>query len=276
MLLGTAGTIVSLVTAGIVGSIGLTSPKALAYTERPAGDATVEGMITFVGTAPAPSLFPFAKFPNSKYCAMTENDGEGNRVVRRVIVNDGRLQDVVVYIRNIPHGKAFRFSGTDVIARGCRFLVQGPSSVVGVVVRGEELRVFNDDNDPLDPKAVDGVLHNPHAFEQRGDSLLSLFNLPLPEKNQTIRKRYLPKYADSTVMIQCDQHNYEYVYFLRVESPYYAIVGPAGTYSVDQVPAGTYEMIAWHPRLGTLTKTIDVGKSGKVMVNFEFSFPPVQ
>lgn len=263
--------VISLVMAAVVSSVSLISPKALAYTEGAAGDATVEGAITFTGTPPPPNLFQFRRHPNSEYCSMTDSDGKGNRVIRRVVVNGGMLQDVVVYIRDVPHGKAFKFHGTNVTASGCRFLVQGPSTVVGVVVKGNELRVFNDDVDPLDPKAVTGVLHNPHGYEVRGNSRLSLFNRPLPEKNQTLTILVLPKYADSTVMIECDQHNYEQAFFLPVENPYYAIVGSAGTYSIDRVPSGTYELIAWHPTLGMQSRTIEVGESGKVTVNFEFS-----
>jgi hypothetical protein len=243
---------------------------ALAYTEGEAGDVTVEGVVTFTGTPPPPRLLQFRKFPNEGYCSKTDNDGKGNRVVREVVVKDGKLQDVVVYIRDVPHGKAFKFHGTDVTDNGCRFLIQGPSTLVGVVVRGNELRVFNDDADPKDPKAVTGVLHNPHGYEVYGATNWGLFNRPLWEKGQTMTILVLPKRLDSTVMIECDQHNYEQAFFLPVENPYYAIVGPGGTYAIDRVPAGTYEIIAWHPKLGMKTKTIEVGDSGNVNVNFEF------
>ena len=81
----------------------------------------------------------------------------------------------------------------------------------------------------------------------------------------------LPKSEESIVKLECDQHNYEQVFFYQVENPYYAIVGPDGTYVIDRVPAGKYEMIAWHPTLGMQTQTIEVGASGKVTANFEFS-----
>ncbi len=273
MLLRNVLPVISLVMA-VVGSVSLVSPSALGYTEGAAGDATVEGVITFVGTPPAPlppELFAFRKFQNSEYCSKTDNDGKGNRVVRRVIVNDGRLQDVVVYIRDVTHGKAFQFHGTDVTANGCRFLIQGPSTFAGVVVRGSELRVFNDDADPHDPKAASGVLHNPHGYEVRGMSMLSLFNRPLPEKGQTMTILVRPKSGESIVQVECDQHHYEQAYFLQVENPYYAIAGSEGRYAIDRIPKGKYEMIAWHPTLGMQSRTVEVGESGKVSVNFEFS-----
>lgn len=183
-------------------------------------------------------VFRFEKFPNGVYCSKTESDGNGNRVVREVIVNDGRLQDVVVYIRDVGHGKPFQFRGTAVKANGCRFLIQGPSTFAGVVVRGNELRVLNDDADPQDPKAVTGVLHNPHGYEVSGSSNRGLFNRPLPEKGQTMTVLVLPRSEESIVKLECDQHNYEQAFFYQVENPYYAVVGPDGSYLIERVPEG--------------------------------------
>lgn len=256
----------------VIGSPSLISPSALAYTEDLAGDATVDGVITFAGTPPPPKLFPLGKFANSEYCSKTDSDGQGNRVVRDVVANDGKLQDVVVYIRNVTHGKPFEFHGTDVTANGCRFLIQGPSTFVGVVAKGAELRVLNEDADPSDRRAANGVLHDPHPYEVLGMSASAVGRAgPLPEKGQTWRIPVVLKKEQSIYKLECDQHLYEQVFFLPIENPYYAIVGPGGTYAIDRVPAGTYEMIAWHPKLGKQMKTIEVGDSGKVTVNFEFS-----
>jgi hypothetical protein len=275
MLMKNGRPIIWLVMVAAVGSVGLIAPGAFAYVEGYAGssegNATVEGVITFAGTPPPPKLFPLRKFPNSEYCSKMDSDGKGNRVVRDVVVSDGMLQDVVVYIRDVPHGKAFKFHGTDVNANGCRFLIQGPSTFAGVVVRGNELRVLNEDIDPQDPKAATGVLHNPHGHEARGRSMWTLLNRPLWEKGQTMTILVLPKSVESIVVVQCDQHLYESAYFLQVENPYYAIVGPEGTYAIDRVPKGRFEMIAWHLTLGMQSRTVEVRESGKVTVNFEFS-----
>src|SRR3990172_1303231 len=71
---------------------------ALAYEEGNAGEAVVEGIITFKGTPPPPKLFPLRKFPNTKFCSQIDTDEKGNRILREVTVNNGNLQDVVVYI----------------------------------------------------------------------------------------------------------------------------------------------------------------------------------
>jgi hypothetical protein len=250
----------------------LSTSMAVAYEEGEAGKAVVEGIITFKGDPPVPFRFDLMKFPNPKFCAQADTDKEGNRLVQQVNVNNGKLQDVVVYIQNISTGKPFKFNGTDVKINLCRLLVQGgPSTLVGVVVNGAEIRILNDDADPSDPKAAKGVLHNPHAYETLGGNSSTLFNLPLPEKGQVIKKPVILRKKGSTMKLQTDQQNFMEAYFYPVENPYYAIVGHKGTYEIDEVPPGKYNLIAWHPILGIQEKEIEVAATGKVTANFEFS-----
>ena len=258
---------------GVVTIAGFQAPSiAVAYEDGEAGKAVVEGIITFKGDPPIPFRFDLMKFPNPKFCAQVDTDEEGNRVVQQVNVNNGKLQDVVVYIQDITTGKPFKFNGTDVKINLCRLLVQGgPSTLVGVVVKGAEIRILNDDADPSDPKAAKGVLHNPHAYEVLGDQSSTIFNLPLPDKGQVIKKPVILRKKGSVMKLQTDQQNFMEAYFYPVENPYYAIVGPTGAYEIDQIPPGKYTIIAWHPILGTREKEIEVGAMGKVTVNFEFS-----
>ena len=99
----------------------LATSVAFAYEEGEAGKAVIQGIITFKGTPPPPILIPIGRIalPAYKYCSRFYHDGKGNRIIRGVTVNKGRLQDVVVSIRNITKGKPFLFTGTDVIVRGC-------------------------------------------------------------------------------------------------------------------------------------------------------------
>ncbi|WDT76696.1 MAG: DUF2012 domain-containing protein [Candidatus Manganitrophus sp.] len=71
--------------------------------------------------------------------------------------------------------------------------------------------------------------------------------------------------------VECDQHNYMNVWFLPIENPYYAVVGEDGTFSIGDVPAGKYKLIAFHPSLGFQEKEIDVAGGGKVAADFEFA-----
>jgi hypothetical protein len=250
----------------------LVSADEEGYKEAPvASGGTVSGKIMFKGTPPPPKEFELAKFPQPKYCGQVDNDGKGHRLFHDVNVSNGMLADVVVFIEDIHSGKPFKFGGTDVKANLCRFLVQGgPSELVGVVQNKSDIRVLNTDADPSDPKSATGVLHNPHGYEVKGHASSTLFNKPLPNKGQTLDEKLKFHKHESTMLMQCDQHNYMNAYFLPVSNPYYAIVGKDGTFTIDGVPPGTYELKAWHPILGEEEQKITVAANGKVTQNFEF------
>jgi hypothetical protein len=246
---------------------------AFGYEEAPvANGGSVSGKITFKGAVPAPKEFDLGKFPQPKFCGTVDSDGKGKRFLHDVNVKDGALADVVVAIEHIEKGKPFKFNGTDTNTDVCRFLVQGgPSKFVGVVMKKAEFRVKNLDADPTDPKTVTGVLHNPHLYEESGSASSTIFNLPLPDKGQEIKKPTILRKKDSVLHLQCDQHNYMNSYYYPVENPYYAIVGADGTFSIDGIPPGDYEMHAWHPVLGIQEAKINITAGGKATASFAFA-----
>jgi hypothetical protein len=254
-----------------IGLFGASLSMAEKYEGGAPGGASITGKITFKGTPPAPKLFSFAKFPQPNFCSQADSDGKGNRVLKEVNVENGALRDVVIYIEDVKKGKPFNFKGTEVKANMCRFLAQGsPSTFVGVVMNKAKISIENTDADPSDPKTKDGVLHNPHGYEVKGSSNTTMFNKPLPTKGQVITEKVKLRKHDSAMKVECDQHGFMQVWFFPVENPYYVIDGNDGTFTIDQVPAGKYEVEAWHPILGHQEKEVTVGDSGKVNVDFEF------
>ena len=267
--------IVALAAASATKVVYAEAPAAkVVYAEAPVADGgTLTGKVTFKGAVPAPKTFEFTKFPNAGFCEKTDSDGKGRRVVQEVKVGkDNALKDVVVYIEGIEKGKPFNFGGTDVKIDGCRFSVQGgPSTFAGVVVKKAEIRVENLDADPSDPKAATGVLHNPHSYEVAGTSNSTIFNLPLPEKGQVLKKPVTLRKKESIFKLECDQHNYMQAFFQPVTNPYYAIVGEDGTFSIDGIPPGTYEVYAWHPTLGKQEAKVTVAAKGQAKTDFAFA-----
>lgn len=259
---------------GAVSLIGFSYSSAGAeYVGGPvSGGGSISGKVTFKGTAPEAKKFDLKKFPNSDFCAKI-SDGKGSRELVEVKVGkDGSLSDVVVLIESIEKGKEFKFDGTDVEAENCQFLVRGgPSTFVGVVMKKADIRVKNMDADPNDPKAVTGVLHNPHGYEVFGANNSTTFNVPLAEKGQVVTKKVVLRKKDSVMKLECDQHNYMNTWFHPVENPYYAVVGADGSFTIDNIPAGDYEIEAWHPLLGEVEAKVTVPAGGKATHNFTFS-----
>ena len=250
-----------------------TGGNAEHFKTRSTEGGTLTGKVTFEGVPPAPKTFPFVKFPTPGFCDKFDSDGHGNRVVQEVKVGqDHALKDVVIAIQDVPMEKPFEFAGTKVNADGCRLLVQGgPSTFVGVVVRGKEIVIENMDADPNDPKAATGVLHNPHAYEVFGASSATIFNLPLPEKGQIIRRPVILRKKGSIFKLETDQQNYAQAFFLPVENPYYAIVEDDGTFRIRDIPPGTYTVLAWHPTLGKQEATVTIPANGQARADFSFA-----
>jgi hypothetical protein len=238
--------------------------------------------VSFKGAQPPPEKFDFAKFPQAKFCSQTDTDGkpgsgEGYRLRQDVKVNKGGLADAVVYITNIQTGKALKMSFTEVEAHNCRFLIKGGTSKsVGVIFNDKTaggVSITNTDADPSDPKTAVGILHNPHGYTMVGPMSTTIFNKPIPTKGASITEKVKPiwfKKTDAFMKVECDQHNYMNAWALPVENPYYAVVNDDGTFSIDQIPAGKYEVKAFHPKLGFKATQIEVTAKGKTTANFEF------
>ncbi len=157
---------------------------------------------------------------------------------------NGVLKNAVVFIDNISRGKA-----PDVAAaprldnRGCRFL-----PYVQTVTAGQMLDITN--SDP--------ILHNTHAY--LGEH--TVFNLALPTPGVHIAK----KITDSGLMrIQCDAgHTWMEAWIYVFPHPYHTTTGDDGRGVLTDVPPGTYQVTAWHPKLGTQTQSAVIGAGKEV------------
>lgn len=129
--------------------------------------------------------FPFAKFLNPKFCPKNpDKDFEICVLPQIPITKDGGLTSAVVAVPDLEDMTFMDgYRGTDVAAVLCDFQLY-----TGVAVNRKNSRVENHDADPDDPKSIKGVLHNPHAFEVKGPSSSTIFNIGLTEKGSTLDK----------------------------------------------------------------------------------------
>jgi hypothetical protein len=68
------------------------------------------------------------------------------------------------------------------------------------------------------------------------------------------------------VDVRNDTHPWVRGFLFVFDQPYFATTPPAGTFSIDDVPAGSYRLSAWHERFGRIDTTITVqpGQSADV------------
>ena len=253
-----------------IGAIALLSAPMTSWA-----GGTVEGKVSFTGKAPAPKEFVFSKFPNPKFCVKNKNkDAKGEkRLLHEVEVGkDGGLKNAVVAVMGINDEKfQADFKGQDITSELCEFL-----PYTGVVTANQSsFRVMNKDADPDDPKSVKGVLHNPHSFEVKGTANTTIFNIALPEKDKGLDKPIkLRKAADGSVFkLICDQHEFMQFWALPVTSPHYAVAGADGKFTIKDVPAGKYKVVAWHPAINKgvpIEQEIEVKDGAEAKAKFEF------
>jgi hypothetical protein len=58
---------------------------------------------------------------------------------------------------------------------------------------------------------------------------------------------------------------------LVLENPFFAVTDNQGKFRINQVPAGTYPLKAWHERLPAQTRNITVRETGETVVEFVLS-----
>lgn len=212
------------------------------------GGGNVQGVIKFEGTAP--TIPPAVIAKDNEVC------GEGDTIPNPVIIgSDGELEGVVVYLEKVKEGKAWPEQDYVVDQKGCSF-----EPYLQVVPKGVELTIKN--SDP--------VLHNVHPFEIVGDNRRTLFNLAQPKQDQVNTKKIKTRKGNA-VELACDAHSWMAGWLYVLEHPYYAVVGADGTFDIGDIPPGEYNLVAWHPVLGTQEQPIEVDADGAVDAAFEFA-----
>ncbi len=238
------------------------------YSEEAVNNGgSISGMIQLIGDPPAPILEDLSKGKNSEFCA-THPDAKGNTRLRtKVIATNGKLKDAVVFIQNIEKGKAWSKDTKNFDFKTCDIFPK--VSIVRKTPKGVKEGLLTITNQDLN------ILHNPHGYSVVGANRKTLFNKPLPSKGDITDvtksfKRFKPK-KDKHFFLQCDQHNFMEADARVVWNPYYSISAADGTFKIDQIPAGTYWLTAWHPYVGEMSQEITVTAGANTGANFELT-----
>ncbi len=198
-----------------------------------AGGGRIEGKVVFNGNVPVRKIIPTK---NREVCG-----GPRDEPQLRLGVDKG-VQDAVVYLKAVPRGKAWAEAPTPVLDQErCIFrpAVQ--------IVRAGKLDVLN--SDP--------VLHNTHGFYGRRTA----FNLALPDKGAKVTVD-LPRAG--LVRVECDAHGWMLAHIFVADSPYYALSGEDGGFSITEVPPGDYTLVATQNYTGDTELPVTV-KSGETL-----------
>jgi plastocyanin len=164
-----------------------------------------------------------------------------------VLVAQGGLENVVVRIEVAGAVAAPRTLTLD--QQGCRYRPRVQAAAPGSTL---ELR----NGDP--------VLHNVHGYA----GAATAFNVAMPTPGgKTPRLLARP----GVIRIACDVHDWMSASVLVTATPHVAVTGPGGRFELKEVPAGSWQAVAWHEKHGERRVVIEVPARGAAAL--EFSYP---
>jgi hypothetical protein len=209
---------------------------------------TVSGKVSFSKADPPPKVFSITK--DNATC------GTGNREVDFVRVNNGALTDAVVFLDKVKSGKAWstEVDSPAVDQKACDFI-----PYFQVMRNGDTLPVTN--SDP--------VLHNIHTYEILGRAKKTVFNVSQPPTLARIDKTVKLR-RGAGMKLECDAHDFMHGFIFVAKSPYYAVVAEDGSFSIGDVPPGTYTVKAWHGFLGEKKGSVTVDAGGNASIDLKF------
>jgi plastocyanin len=203
--------------------------------------ATLKGKIAFEGTPPAMKPLPTTSDPNCK------NPG---LVSEQVVVSDGGLQNVILYVSKGHEGKSFAPNRTTALIDqvGCQYMPHALTLQTDQVVT-----LRNSDN----------TAHNIHAW--------AMVNKPFNEAQAGKGIETMKSFDKMEVMfpIRCDVHNWMEMFVGVFPHPLHTVSGQGGNFEI-KMPAGQYEITAIHETLGMQTQMVDIADGATVDLNFTF------
>ena len=212
--------------------------------------ATVTGTITFDGKIPPMKPLTMDADPA---CAKKHAKPVLNEML--VLGSGNAMGNILVWVsKGVPEGKTFPPPKTPVTIdqNGCIYVPH----VQGIMV-GQAYRILNSD----------GILHNVHSLPKVNRS----FNKPMPptlkETTTTFDK------PEPVFQIKCDVHPWMSAFIGVFTHPFFTVTKNDGKFSIPGLDPGTYEVTAWHERLGTQTATITVAANETKSVNLKFISP---
>ena len=221
----------------------------LAAGAQAAAAGTITGTVTYDGKVPVLKPLDVAAEP---VCAK-KHPTVPNEVL--VLGPGNTMANIMVrVVGGLPAGKAYPPPKEPLVMdqQGCQYVPH----VMGIMV-GQPFKVLNSD----------GVLHNVHALPNVNQQ----FNMAMPPTRKEATASFGKE--EGMFVIKCDVHPWMRSYIGVFSNPFFAVTRPDGKFEIANLPAGTYQVEAWHERLGTQKASVTVGATETKPVSFKFTAP---
>jgi hypothetical protein len=225
----------------------LAKPESLSAYVPKDTVATGWGSLSVAVTVADDSLRDTTIFP------IRDFDACGAQLSDNSVQRNGRsLSQAVVWISNLNEGKAMparkRF---DIAQKGCLL-----SPRILAVTVGGTLNVRN----------MDSALHVLKFTDTRTGEVLA--RITQSEPGQVVPIDYMFD-AARVIEVSCETHPWTKAWIQVFDRPYFAITDVSGSAVMDSIPAGSYQLVVWHERLGEQRTEVVVAPGVRQSVGVE-------
>ncbi|MEK6284573.1 MAG: hypothetical protein AABO57_02420 [Acidobacteriota bacterium] len=196
-------------------------------------EGTITGKITYDGTPPTGKKIDMSQDAN---CA----SAPGDKTTDDLLVTDGKLANVFVYVKSGPVDRfTFPIPSDPVVLdqQGCRYHPR----VLGIQT-----------NQMLEVKNSDKTTHNIHPSPKVNQE----WNQMQAQGAPPIEKKFTR--AETLIPVKCNQHPWMKANVGVLGHPCFAVSAKDGSYTIKNVPPGSYTLVFWHETLGEKTQPITI------------------
>jgi plastocyanin len=210
---------------------------------------SVDGVVKLTGKAPAPVKIDMSMDPA---CEMSAGDNFSEQFT----VHNGDLANVFIYVKDGPKA-AFQMPasfGPAVVMdqKGCRYTPH-----VIALRKGSSVEFRNSDI----------TMHNIHTMPVAvGSESIDISQGP---KGEPQTKQF--NQAETMIPVRCNNHPWMNAFINVSETPFFAVTGEDGTFSLKGLPAGEYTLAAVQEKLGEQTMKVTVKPLTTSQAKFSFA-----
>jgi plastocyanin len=221
-------------------------PQQPAFHVDPATAGSISGVITYTGKRPSRKAIDMSSEPA---CVIAHHGKAYDESL--VVAPNGALANAFVYVKSGLEGKRFDPPATPVTIdqAGCWFHPR----VLGIQT-GQQLQVVN--SDP--------VTHNIHPMAQINRE----WNHSQGAGDAPLERKFLK--PEIMVRVKCNIHSWMHAFIGVTDNPYFAVTGDDGSFSIPDLPPGTYTVEVWQEGLGTQDQQVTVTPQSKAQLNVTF------
>ena len=216
--------------------------------QSPAG-GTVSGKVSYEGSPPKMKPIEITSDP---WCARVYKNMPPP-LAENVVTGSGHsLQNVVVYVSAGAPDDAAPSTAAVLTQKRCRYIPH----VLALHVN-QELIIKNEDE----------TVHNIHPLPKLNREWNNSQGLGSPAVSKKFDKAEM-------IPVKCNYHPWMHATFAVLKNSHYAVTGDGGTFSLANLPPGTYTVTAWHELYGDQSQEVTISGNETKTVNFVFKVNP--